>query len=1024
MASNVEQLVSAYLDGEILPDECEALGRLLAAEPRLRRRLHGELRLHVMLRRVAREAASLAAEPGLRRPPLRRAYSRVVRRRVSVPWRTLSMAAAVLVAVGVVRFWRAGTRPGQVGSADQLGAVSACEGTVYLVRGASRVPIDVRRALRWGDRLETVGPAASASVACGDWGRLELGADTRLTFCARDVAAQADAGAERRLSIDEGFLSLAVLRGSGSTRTRVLTPGGDVLVTGTQFSVLARRGRPTRVHVTEGAVKLTAVDGGVSESVSAGYYADMGRTITPVRPRGGPVPDWLLRLGEEANAFLAKGVLDVTLYEGWKGNAVDRTGARDCTVALRRAIADARDHGLVAFFPAGVYRVSDTLACMNRARWDARRREWRSDEQGQTTVLAGSTRGRRPVIRLADRAGGFGDPANPKAVVQFWAQTPEHPKRREPPPETVSFADLQARPQAGVKQVFRGIDVEVGRANPGAVGVAFPGAQGCSLEDCRITASGGYAGLWGVPGHSMGAANLEVIGGRYGIVVPSSALCAVLAGVVLRDQTDLAIHIPSQWTPITLVGFRIVKDNAPAIELRRSRLGTPEGLVLVDGSVEVRHGGGTALSHDGRVACYVRNVYFKGVDDAVAASPKTAVHCAGEWTKVAEYARCATVPGKGEGANLIDGRVNQDPVVTVEPRAGPPPEDLVVRHVWRRQPSFEDADAKDVTDSDIGAKGDGRTDDAAALQHAIDTYDKVFLPKGTYTIGKTLILGSRTALFGPAKQHAVIQPAATWDAGPEAPLVTTRDDPAAVTHLASVTLRSHSFEDGPATSNLLTWRAGRRSLVKSLDLAPYTSSAHGTPPFRVCGNGGGRCYFWNCGFVGGGPAPESYRFFSVEGTREPFTCYGLQARQGAIGALPVVEIRNARNVRIFAVNMNSVNEMVHIRKSRNILVAGFGGHAGGKPDTAHFRVIDSEDVAVALAGSSAYDASRYVVYEQNSGGRDGFLRQDKALGLYRKGRLDDSAWTWTPPPGDERPAAREDASEDASRRASANLTGF
>ena len=59
---------------------------------------------------------------------------------------------------------------------------------------------------------------------------------------------------------------------------------------------------------------------------------------------------WIAQKRLQGNALLKKGLLDVTLYDGWEGNAVDPTGARDSTKALQQAINDARDHALVVFF--------------------------------------------------------------------------------------------------------------------------------------------------------------------------------------------------------------------------------------------------------------------------------------------------------------------------------------------------------------------------------------------------------------------------------------------------------------------------------------------------------------------------------------------------------------------------------------------------------------------------------------------------------------------------------------------------
>lgn len=54
-----------------------------------------------------------------------------------------------------------------------------------------------------------------------------------------------------------------------------------------------------------------------------------------------------------------------------------------------------------------------------------------------------------------------------------------------------------------------------------------------------------------------------------------------------------------------------------------------------------------------------------------------------------------------------------------------------------------------VNVKDFGAKGDGSTDDAAAIQAAIDSADgAVFFPRGTYVINTPIYLTTRKVLFG------------------------------------------------------------------------------------------------------------------------------------------------------------------------------------------------------------------------------------------------------------------------------------
>ena len=68
--------------------------------------------------------------------------------------------------------------------------------------------------------------------------------------------------------------------------------------------------------------------------------------------------------------------------------------------------------------------------------------------------------------------------------------------------------------------------------------------------------------------------------------------------------------------------------------------------------------------------------------------------------------------------------------------------------VGRPRPHFGMKGVMPVSVMVFGAKGDGVTDDSAALQQAVDAHPEVFLPHGVYLIGKTITLTATTSLLG------------------------------------------------------------------------------------------------------------------------------------------------------------------------------------------------------------------------------------------------------------------------------------
>jgi len=66
---------------------------------------------------------------------------------------------------------------------------------------------------------------------------------------------------------------------------------------------------------------------------------------------------------QPANRTLAEmGVLDVTVAPF----GADRSGLKDATRAIQDAVNFARDRQMVLFFPAGTYRISDTIECRQK----------------------------------------------------------------------------------------------------------------------------------------------------------------------------------------------------------------------------------------------------------------------------------------------------------------------------------------------------------------------------------------------------------------------------------------------------------------------------------------------------------------------------------------------------------------------------------------------------------------------------------------------------------------------------------
>ncbi len=238
---------------------------------------------------------------------------------------------------------------------------------------------------------------------------------------------------------------------------------------------------------------------------------------------------------DSEDKLLQIGLLDVTKAPYF----ADPTGEVDATESIQRAVNDARDHWLVCYFPDGTYLISDTISCEQKVSKLDRPRSTDGHTQHywnlpNRIVMIGSTKGRRPVLKLSADAKGFDDPQNPKLAVWVWAQTRDDaPGKQEP-------IWGKEQPNISFSHIFKGIDIDI-RGHRGAIGIRHSGSQGSTLQDVTVQAEGAYAGLSNCCGQGGGTYNVEVIGGRYGITIDRGSRFPLLVACVFRDQTDASV---------------------------------------------------------------------------------------------------------------------------------------------------------------------------------------------------------------------------------------------------------------------------------------------------------------------------------------------------------------------------------------------------------------------------------------------------------------------------------------------------
>jgi len=519
-----------------------------------------------------------------------------------------------------------------------------------------------------------------------------------------------------------------------------------------------------------------------------------------------------------------------------------------------------------------------------------------------------------------------------------------------------------------MNQVLRDLDVIIGEGNPGAVGIRHQAAEGSAIEDCTIDATHGLAGIDGGIGSGGCSSGVTVIGGRIGLDIRTSQPTPTITGITLIGQTEAAIRYSGRQT-LVAVGLKIVanKISGPAIvasgglEPLFSRQGPNDPhnghLSLIDSQIVFE--GGPRGGSPQRVAIassrnvYLNNVYFRGATHGVV-DPEDGRLLAGNpegWLHVREFAHGSRYGGKGDlrfqFSVYVEGKRQESDLVDVAANETPP-EDLQLRHLWSADlPGWESPGAANVKLPPYNAKGDGRTDDTAAIQRALNEHEVVFLPKGYYVVSRTIELGGRTKLIGLAQHLSTLVPSrakgefATGNSG--APLVRTADAVDATTALVSCTLwAARNMQNVYAVH----WRAGAGSLFRGVEIfrQPIRSGESNEigqsdppaihPSVLIAGNGGGKWYRYHQG--GQHPQTPSYCHVLIDGTTQPLRFY--QCSPQHVPNHAAVEVRGARDVSVFGTKYEGNTPILWIHDSDRIRVFGHGGNGKGRKGESLFLV--------------------------------------------------------------------------------------
>ena len=407
-----------------------------------------------------------------------------------------------------------------------------------------------------------------------------------------------------------------------------------------------------------------------------------------------------------------------TRLEDPKAIYVDAPAATgDSSALLQAAIDKASGTGRegIVFVPAGRYTVTRTVYL-----WP-----------GVRLIGYGAT---RPLFVLPPNTPGFQQGVG--VMVMFTGLTPhERPRAGDriafPPPGSVppnkDVAD--ANPNTFYSAVSN-IDFEIGDGNPAAVAVRFHVAQHSFLAHIDFHVGSGLAAVYQVGNE---AEDLHFYGGRYGILTEktSPAWQFTLIDSVFEGQKEAAIREHEAGLTLIRNTFR----NVPkAIDIDE---GYPDQLWVKDSRFENISGPVVTISLEKSPLTEV------GFENAVLSNAPvfatlresgTTVAGKGAAYQVKNFTYGLIVPGEGRMGS-VGMQYDAAPLASLPPALPPAIRPLPPSDEW-------------VNVHTLGVKGDGTTDDTAALQRAIDAHRVLYIPGGHYVVRDTLTLRPDTILIG------------------------------------------------------------------------------------------------------------------------------------------------------------------------------------------------------------------------------------------------------------------------------------
>jgi sugar lactone lactonase YvrE len=394
-------------------------------------------------------------------------------------------------------------------------------------------------------------------------------------------------------------------------------------------------------------------------------------------------------------------------------------GVADDSAAIQSAIDQAAAGGQgILFVPQGRYRITQTIYV-----WPAVR-----------VIGYGAA---RPVFVLADNTPGY---QKGLGYIFLFAGGRVDSKRRidwatgKVPPAIEGTVPLNAAvPDANPGTFYSAmsnVDIEIGQGNPAAVAIRFHVAQHCYLAHMDFHIGSGLAALKDIGNE---AEDLRFYGGQYGIVTerPSPGWQFTLIDSTFEGQSKAAILEHEAGLTLIHDTFRnlpqaISIDPLYSDELwvRNSRFENISGPAITFGNEKNPR---TEINLEDISCRQVKTFALMRESGKTIAGP-------GESYEVKSFSHGLTMNGAGDAGQILTG-FDAHAVKELSPPAANVIAALPPVDSW-------------VNLLTLGVKGDGVTDDTAAIQKAIAEHSALYIPMGRYLVSDTIRLRPDTVLIG------------------------------------------------------------------------------------------------------------------------------------------------------------------------------------------------------------------------------------------------------------------------------------